>query len=138
MEYKDRENFYAPEMNYDRMDEQLTQVISHLTLNEILKMIREISYDMVCYYDDENKGYIYKDGHSELNQEQACRIQRLLSTACDLFSQSVIDKREFDDDYLAQWLDGGFLQRKVASLEEENEKLKDEIKYLEGELNGNK
>ena len=136
MEYKDRENFYAPEMNYDRMDEQLTQVISHLTLNEILKMIREISYDMVCYYDEYNKGYIYQDGHSELNQEQACRIQRLLSTACDLFSQSVIDKREFDDDYLAQWLDGGFLQRKVASLEEENEKLKDEIKYLEGELNG--
>ena len=138
MEYKDREDFYANEMIYERMEEQLRQVIKHLTLNEILKMVREISYDMVCYYDEDNKGYIYKEGHSKINQEQACRIQRLLSTACDLFSQSVIDKREFDEGYLEQWLDGMLLQRRVVSLEEENSKLKDEIKYLEGELNGNR
>lgn len=137
MEYEDRKNFYADEMNYERMDEQLEQVIGHLTLKEILKMIREISYDMVSYYDKDNKGIIYQsDDYSENNRNQACRLQRLLSTACDLFAQSVIEKREFEEGYLEKWTDGGYLQNRVAQLEEENEKLKEEIKYLEGELNG--
>lgn len=137
MEYEDRKNFYADEMNYERMDEQLEQVIGHLTLKEILKMIREISYDMVSYYDKDNKGIIYQsDDYSENNRNQACRLQRLLSTACDLFAQSVIEKREFEEGYLEKWTDGGYLQNRVTQLEEENEKLKEEIKYLEGELNG--
>jgi len=139
MEYEDRKNFYADEMNYERMDEQLEQVIGHLTLKEILKMIREISYDMVSYYDKDNKGIIYQsDDYSENNRNQACRLQRLLSTACDLFAQSVIEKREFEEGYLEKWTDGGYLQNRVAQLEEENAELKNEIKYLEGELNGNK
>ena len=137
MKYEDRKNFYADEMNYERMDEQLEQVIGHLTLKEILKMIREISYDMVSYYDKDNKGIIYQsDDYSENNRNQACRLQRLLSTACDLFAQSVIEKREFEEGYLEKWTDGGYLQNRVTQLEEENEKLKEEIKYLEGELNG--
>ena len=105
-----RKNFYANEMNYERMDNQLNEVISNLTLKEILKMIREISYDMVCYYDEYNKGIIYQsDEYSEINREQACRLQRLLSTACDLFAQSIIEKREFEEGYLEQWTSGGAL-----------------------------
>ena len=114
-----RKNFYANEMNYERMDNQLNEVISNLTLKEILKMIREISYDMVCYYDEYNKGIIYQsDEYSEINREQACRLQRLLSTACDLFAQSIIEKREFEEKYLEQWTNGGALQNKINSLEE--------------------
>ena len=119
-----RKNFYANEMNYERMDNQLNEVISNLTLKEILKMIREISYDMVCYYDEYNKGIIYQsDEYSEINREQACRLQRLLSTACDLFAQSIIEKREFEEKYLEQWTDGGALQNKINSLEEKIKKM---------------
>lgn len=125
-----RKNFYANEMNYERMDNQLNEVISNLTLKEILKMIREISYDMVCYYDEYNKGIIYQsDEYSEINREQACRLQRLLSTACDLFAQSIIEKREFEEKYLEQWTNGGALQNKINSLEEK-------IKKMEDALNG--
>ena len=125
-----RKNFYANEMNYERMDNQLNEVISNLTLKEILKMIREISYDMVCYYDESNKGIIYQsDEYSEINREQACRLQRLLSTACDLFAQSIIEKREFKEGYLEQWTNGGALQNKINSLEEK-------IKKMEDALNG--
>lgn len=123
-----RKNFYANEMNYERMDNQLNEVISNLTLKEILKMIREISYDMVCYYDEYNKGIIYQsDEYSEINREQACRLQRLLSTACDLFAQSIIEKREFDEGYLEQWTNGGALQRKNNELENTIERLKEQI-----------
>ena len=114
-----RKNFFADELNLDRMNEVLNDVISKLTLKEILKMVREISYDMVCYYDEYNKGVIYSDDkYSELNQEQACRLQRLLSSACDLFEQSVVGHREFDNNYLSKWLDGGVMERKIADLEE--------------------
>ena len=130
-----RKNFYANEMNYERMDNQLNEVISNLTLKEILKMIREISYDMVSYWDKENCARIYKDkSYSKLNQEQACRLQRLLSTACDLFAQSIIEKREFEEGYLEQWTSGGALLLKISRLEEEIKGLKEIIKNLKEEL----
>lgn len=126
-----RKNFYANEMNYERMDNQLNEVISNLTLKEILKMIREISYDMVCYYDEYNKGIIYQsDEYSKINREQACRLQRLLSTACDLFAQSIIEKREFEEKYLEQWTDGGALQNKINSLEEKIKKMEDALNSI--------
>lgn len=126
-----RKNFYANEMNYERMDNQLNEVISNLTLKEILKMIREISYDMVCYYDEYNKGIIYQsDEYSEINREQACRLQRLLSTACDLFAQSIIEKREFEEKYLEQWTNGGALQNKINSLEEKIKKMEDALNSI--------
>lgn len=130
-----RKNFYANEMNYQRMDNQLNEVISNLTLKEVLKMIREISYDMVCYYDEYNKGIIYQsESYSQKNREQACQLQRLLSTACDLFAQSVIEKREFDENYLEQWTSGGALQLRISNLEDEVKKYKDMINNLKEEL----
>lgn len=126
-----RKDFYAKELNLDRMNKVLEYVISTLTLQEILKMIREISYDMVCYYDKDLCARIYKDKeYSKLNREQACRLQRLLSSACDLFGQSVIDKREFDEGYLHHWLDGGAMEIEIGNLKQEIERLNLEIGEL--------
>lgn len=127
-----RKDFFADEMIYERMESKLTEVISDLTLKECLKMIREISYDMVCYYDDDNKAKIYKDdNYSSLNREQACQLQRLLCTACDLFGQSIINHREFDEGYLNKYINGGALELKIDRLEKEIEDLKYHIEYLE-------
>ena len=126
-----RKDFYAKELNLDRMNKVLQYVISTVTLQEVLKMIREISYDMVCYYDEDLCSKIYKDKeYSKLNQEQACRLQRLLSSACDLFGQSVIDKREFDEGYLHHWLDGGAMEIEINNLKQEIEKLNLELEEL--------
>ena len=123
-----RKNFYADELNMERMEKVLNYVIENLTLKEILKMIREISYDMVCYYDKDLKGIIYKsDKYSPLNREQACRLQRHLSSFCDLFGQSVIEYREFDEKYLNHWLNGGAMELEITSLKKEIEKLNKEI-----------
>ena len=131
-----RKDFYAKELNLDRMNKVLEYVISTLTLQEVLKMIREISYDMVCYYDEDLCSRIYKDKeYSKLNQEQACRLQRLLSSACDLFGQSVIDKREFDEGYLHHWLDGGAMELEIARLKDKIEELNQEIEMLQEQQN---
>ena len=86
---------------------------------------------MVCYYDKDLCARIYKDKeYSKLNREQACRLQRLLSSACDLFGQSVIDKREFDEGYLHHWLDGGAMEIEIGNLKQEIERLNLEIGEL--------
>lgn len=127
-----RKDFYAKELNLDRMNKVLEYVISTLTLQEVLKMIREISYDMVCYYDEDLCSKIYKDKeYSKLNQEQACRLQRLLSSACDLFGQSIINHREFDEGYLNHWLNGGAMELEIARLKDKIKKLNQEIEMLQ-------
>ena len=127
-----RKDFYAKELNLDRMNKVLEYVISTLTLQEVLKMIREISYDMVCYYDEDLCSKIYKDKeYSKINQEQACRLQRLLSSACDLFGQSIINHREFDEGYLNHWLNGGAMELEIARLKDKIKKLNQEIEMLQ-------
>ena len=67
-----RKDFYSKEINIERMESVLNYVISTLNLAEILKMIREISYDMVSYYDSETCSKIYKDdSYSEQNRWEA-------------------------------------------------------------------
>ena len=122
-----RQDFYANELNMERMNEVLNFVIS--TLKEILKMIREISYDMVCYYDEDAKGIIYNGKYNENHRWQAFQLQRLLSSACDLFEQSVVGHREFDDKYLSKWLGGGVMERKIAVLEEKIRLLTEEKEF---------
>lgn len=127
-ELEPRKSFYEDELNMGRVNIAIEYIASNLTLKEALKLIREISYDMVAYWDEENCARIYKDkSYSKLNQEQACRLQRLLSSTCDLFAQSVINKREFDEGYLRKWCDGG-------SLELENDRLKEKVEQLEYEV----
>ena len=126
---KPRKNFFANELNLDRMNEVLNDVISKLTLKEILKMIREISYDMVCYYNEDAKGIIYNSEYNDNHRWQACQLQRLLSSACDLFEQSVVGHREFDNDYLSKWLGGGVMERKIAVLEEKIRLLTEEKEF---------
>lgn len=130
-ELEPRKSFYEDELNMDRVNVAIEYIASNLTLKEALKLIREISYDMVSYWDKENCARIYKDkSYSELNQEQACRLQRLLSSACDLFGQSIINKREFDEGYLRKWCDGGSLELENNRLKEKVEQLEYEISYL--------
>lgn len=113
-----RKSFYDSEMNMRRVEQVMDFVISKLSLMEILKMVREIAYDMVSYYGDDAKGIIYQsDDYDEEHRLQACKLQRLVGTACDLFGQSIIGKRKFNDDYLSQYLDGGVKDIKIAELE---------------------
>ena len=120
-------SFYANELNMDKVEQTIKFMASHLTLKECLKTIREISYNMISYYDEYNKAHIYQDDtYSPLNREQACQLQRMLATACDLFGQSIIEHREFNENYLNKYINGGALELQVEELKEEIKKLKGE------------
>ena len=124
-----RQNFYSNEINYERMESKLEDVARTLTLAEVLKMIREISWDMVYYNDKENCGIIYKDNkYTEQNRWEACQLQSFLRKACDLFGQSILDHREFGD-YLNHWLNGGTMEMEIVKLKGKIEQLEDELAY---------
>ena len=64
-----RENFYNNELNIERVNSAIEYLAENLNLNEIMKVVREISYDMVCYYVKENCGIIYKE-YTGVDQHQ--------------------------------------------------------------------
>lgn len=92
-------------MEIDRFDikkavEWKDKLEQNCSLEEILWIIRNISYDYVSYYSAKDNGYIYQpDEFDEEHRWQAYMLQRKLSSSCDLFGQSIVNKRKFEPDY---------------------------------------
>lgn len=94
-------SFISKEFHSDRVEEVLRYTCSHLNFKEICKMFRDICYDQVAYYDNDLCSGIYKDEkRSKLSVEQANRLQQKVSCFVDLYEQSIVDGREFDEGYL--------------------------------------
>lgn len=87
-------------MNLDKVFAYYDALNHSLTFEEICKLFREIFYEQVSYYSDTNKGKIYDGSYSQVNIEQATRIQQKLSTCIDLYNQVISQHREFDESYL--------------------------------------
>jgi hypothetical protein len=127
-----RKNFYKDEFSLERAESSLNDLISKCTLDEILWIVRNVTYDQIAYYSDESKGIVYDGSYTEENIEQATMLQKAISTYCDLFGQS-INKRVFDQGYLNTY---DLLQSKIKidSLELECAKLREEVSDLKEEL----
>ena len=124
---KPRKDFYARGLDMDRVREMIKVVIGQLSLEESLKLIREIAYDMVCYYDKDLKGVIYNGDYTQYHIEQATVLQTELRTMCDLFAQSIVDKREFQVKDFERYIARYQLVR-AESAEKANAEL---IRYIE-------
>lgn len=120
-EIKSRRDYYGKEFNLDRAQEIMMWLISKCSFKEICWIYRNIAYDMVAYWDQNNKSKIYDGSYSELNIEQANRLQQGISSLVDLFEQSTTDKREFDEDYLRNY---EFAGSYIRILNEKNERIK--------------
>lgn len=96
--------FYRKDINMLRVNAILKDVISFLSFEEICKMFREICYDQISYYNDDLKGHIYNGEYDKQQIEQATFLQRKVSTAIDLYSQSIVNKNTFNEDYLRERL----------------------------------
>ena len=93
--------FISKNFDMERVNEVLKYVCSHLDFKEICKMFREICYDQVAYYNNDDCSQIYKDEkRTKVNIEQANRLQQKVSCFVDLFEQSITDYREFNEDFL--------------------------------------
>ena len=117
-----RKDFYAQGLNMDRVMEMVGVISGHLTLEEILRLVREIAYDMVSWYSDDSKGIIYRKEYSQYHIEQATVLQTEISTICDLFAQSVVDGREFGMKNFEKYIARYQLVR-AERTEKENERL---------------
>lgn len=133
---KPREDFYANELNMERVREAVKVIIAQLNLNEVLRLVREVAYDQVCYYDDDLKGALYNGLHGEYEQEhieQATTLQRNLRSACDLFAQSIICKRFFERDYFDTF-NAKLQTHRLGSANEKIESLERYILKLESQI----
>lgn len=81
--------------------------MKNLNNDEIFWLIRNISYDLVSYYDEEHKGQIYNGSYDQLQIEQATRLQQRLRTIADVMNQ-VFNHRNFDNDYFEDLLTDGY------------------------------
>ena len=123
-----RKNFADEQLNYKRMDETLSFVIGHLSLSDILKLVREVSYDMVRYDSEDVKGVVYGRGFDEEHILQTTNLQRRLRDMCDLFDQSV-KGHKFDESYLERFslvYEVESYKNKAEYWKNEYEKLKEE------------
>ena len=130
---KPRKDFYARGLDIDRVHEMMMVVIEQLSLEESLRLIREIAYDMVSWYSDDAKGIIYRKGYSDYHIEQASVLQTELRTMCDLFAQSVVDGREFEMSHFETYIARYQLARS-RGLEEKVERLEAIIEDLREQL----
>ena len=79
----------------------MTYACTRGSFSEVCKAFREISYDQIGYYGDDNHSPIYSDGkHSDTALEQATYLQQKLSTVVDLYEQCITNGREFEWEYL--------------------------------------
>lgn len=131
-----KEEFYSQDVNLDNAIKSMQYLVKHNNLKEIMWIFRNLSHEQVCYWGEDHKGIIYQDdSYSQVNREQACKIQRMLSTASDLFSQSILQHREFEESYLEKWTDGGYLQIEVANLKNHIKELEETIDDIRGRCN---
>ena len=122
---ENRKDFFGNYIDLERANMMKKKLAKKCTLKEILWIIRNISYDMVAYYNAKHCGIIYKsESYNQMQREQACQIQRDLSTCCNLFGQSIIDKREFEEEYINHRYNYSYMAGTIMSLEKELERLR--------------
>ena len=84
----------------------MTYACTRGSFKEVCKAFREICYDQISYYSEDNHGVIYdnEEKYPQDVREQAAYLQRKISTAVDLYEQCITDGRTFDWSYLEERL----------------------------------
>lgn len=118
--------FYSnKDIDLDKMKEIWDLLESRCNYTEIMWLFRNFVYEAIRWSSDSDHGPVYDEGRTRLNTEQANRLQQQISSVVDLFTQSVVSKREFDEGYLKQYAFAApylsiieDLKRKIEILEE--------------------
>ena len=87
-------------MDLDKVFKYKDELENNLSFEEICKCFREILYEKISYYGEDNKGIIYNGTYSETQVGQATRLQQKISGYIDLYNQIISKHNEFDEEYL--------------------------------------
>ena len=98
--------FYTDNFDSEVVRNIILYSITRGNFKEVCKAFRDITYDQVSYYDEDNCSKIYRDKekYSDTVIEQANYLQRKLSTVVDIYEQCITSGREFNWDYLYERL----------------------------------
>lgn len=96
-------------MDIDKLSSKLDE-LKKLSPEEICWLIRNITYHLVSYYNDSDKGPIYDGSYDQMQIEQATRMQQTIRNNVDIFGQ-IFDHRFFEDDYLEDLLTNNYYSK---------------------------
>ncbi len=118
--------------NFDseKLYTELSRLLDLYKPNELFWIFRNITYDYIKYFSEENKGIIYDGSYDRDVIHQATDFQRKISTYSDLMNQSISSHRLFDENYLKQYEYAGPYLQVIDSLKEKIRDLEKEISYL--------
>ena len=123
-----REDFYTDRsIDINKLKTVWDTLESKCNYKEIMWLFRNFAYEAVRYSSKDDCGPIYQEGYSNLTMEQANRFQQQISTVVDLFTQSVVDRREFNEDYLKKYEFAGPYLLTIQSLKERIDQLEQQI-----------
>lgn len=108
--------------------EPIYEKLKELNPAEICWMMRNISYYLVSYYSEDNKGPIYNGSYDQTLIEQATRMQQRIRDNVDIFGQ-VFDHRIFEEDYFEDLLTDNYYSKYRAAKKEAEEYKEDAMKY---------
>lgn len=131
-----KEFYTNTNINLDKLKPIWDDLYSKCNFTEIMWLFRNITYDQIKYFSENDKGIIYTDDekYSQLTKEQATNLQRQISTCADLFTQAVVSGREQDKNYLKQYDFAGPYLIVNQNLRREVEYLTQKITELNQEL----
>ena len=87
-------------IDINKCSDMIDKLNKEYSVDEIFWIIRNLTYDYIRYFGEDNKGIVYDGSYSDINVEQATRAQQSLSTSADIMCQVISSKREFEDSYL--------------------------------------
>lgn len=113
----------------EKLYKEMSRLLDTYSFEELMWMFRNITYDQIKYFSEDNKGIVYDGSYDRVMIEQATDFQRKISTYTDLMTQTVSRHRVFDEGYLKQYEYAGPYLFVI-------EDLKTKIRELEDEFNG--
>lgn len=114
-------------MDLEKLGPILDQLES-LSPAEVCWLIRNATYHLVSYYDENNKGPIYDGSYDQIQIEQATRLQQDIRNKVDIFGQ-VFEHRNFDNDYFEDLLTDRYYSRLKEAKEQAEEYKEKAWKY---------
>ena len=110
--------------------EPIYDSMKDLSPAEICWLMRNISYHLVSYYSDEDKGPIYDGSYDQTLIEQATRMQQTIRNNVDVFGQ-IFDHRIFENDYFEDLLTNNYYSKYESARKEAEEYKEKAWKYDE-------
>lgn len=102
--------------------------VKELNTDEKLWICRNIIYDLVSYYGENSKGEIYNGNYTDMQIEQATRLQQNICGMIKALGQ-VFNNQTFSNDYFEDLITGDYYSKYIRTKKESEEYKEKADKY---------